>query len=69
MREMRISIPFVGGITAIYTEEEVSAKAAQVKKSITKAAKTTVAIAQPGVQALANGLSKLAVWMEGASNV
>lgn len=41
MRELRVSIPFVGGITAIYTPEEVQAKAAKLKEL---AAKTAVLV-------------------------
>lgn len=30
MREVRLSIPFVGGITVVYTKEEIDAKKAKL---------------------------------------
>lgn len=34
MRELRLSIPFVGGVTAVFTQEEVDIKKAAAKKHI-----------------------------------
>lgn len=42
MRELRVSIPFVGGITAIYTPEEVAAKTEQVKAAAKQVVKSAV---------------------------
>lgn len=41
MRELRLSIPFVGGVTAIYTPEEVQQKKDVVVKS-TRSAITSI---------------------------
>lgn len=34
MREVRLSIPIIGGITVIYTQEEITAKKEAVKASV-----------------------------------
>lgn len=44
MRELRLSIPFVGGVTAVYTKDEVSAKVQKVKNLFSAAVDKTVAI-------------------------
>lgn len=46
MRELRVSIPFIGGITAIYTPAEVAEKKAAIAKHVHQAAVNTKSFAK-----------------------
>jgi hypothetical protein len=58
MRELRISIPFVGGVTAVYTREEVDLKKIQVRKSVSSFVSTTTNITRKGISKTALLLSR-----------
>jgi hypothetical protein len=64
MRELRVSIPFIGGVTAIYTRDEIDAKKAKLKASTSKAIQTTSAIAHKSlyksILLIRDGLNALA---------
>jgi len=60
MREIRLSIPVVGGVTVVYTKEEVDKRLAQAKVRVSSAINKTMCGAQRLVKGLASNLSQLA---------
>lgn len=60
MRELRLSIPFVGGVTVVYTKEEVDAKVARVKTVAASSVDSMRRGTQHVVKGLASNLGRLA---------
>lgn len=54
MKEVRLSIPIIGGITVIYTREEIQHKKAAIKRSLCSCISFFARTSSKGITAIAN---------------